>query len=188
MKKIIAFGGSNSSKSINQHLAVHAASLVKSALVTVIDLNDYELPLYNIDIEENDGIPENAKKLKALFDSQDGFIIALPEHNSSFSVFFKNTIDWISRVHMSFFDNKPITLLATSPGPGGGRSVLAHAEKVLGGYLAGKVISTTPFPSYYQNSELTSEGKLTITDDSIASQVQEAAEALELKLTGEQGA
>tara|TARA_B100000809_G_C15029766_1_gene491518 strand:+ start:939 stop:1121 length:183 start_codon:yes stop_codon:yes gene_type:complete len=56
---------------------------------------------------------------------------------------------------------------------------LAHAEKVFGGYMAGKVISTTPFPSYYQNSELTSEGELTITDEAIAIQIQEVVAELE---------
>ena len=179
MKRIVVFSGSNSSKSINQNLAVYAASLVKTSQVTVIDLRDFELPLYNIDIEESEGIPENAHKLKSVFDAHDGFIIALPENNSSFSVFFKNAIDWVSRIHMSFFDNKPIVLLATSPGPGGGKSVLAHAKTVLGGYMAGKVISTTPFPSYYQNTELTSDGKLTITDETIANQIQEVVTGLE---------
>tara|TARA_B100000809_G_C15029766_1_gene491517 strand:+ start:566 stop:952 length:387 start_codon:yes stop_codon:yes gene_type:complete len=114
MKKIIAFSGSNSSKSINQKLAVYAASLVKNCEVTVIDLRDFELPLYSIDFEETQGIPENAQKLKTIFDAHDGFIISLPENNSSFSVFFKNAIDWVSRIHMSFFDNKPITYLISN--------------------------------------------------------------------------
>ena len=92
MKKLLAFSGSSSSKSINQQLVIHVTSFVKNNKVTVIDLRDYPLPLFSIDIEENEGIPENAKKLKQLFDKHDGFIIALPEHNTSMTAFFKNMI------------------------------------------------------------------------------------------------
>ena len=151
MKKILTFSGSNSSKSINQALVKHVTSFVKNNKVTEIDLRDYPLPLYSLDIEENEGIPENARKLKQLFDKHDAFIISLPEHNTSMTAFFKNTIDWLSRIQMSLFNNKPILLLSASPGPGGGRSVLAQAETVLSGYLAGKVIGKLGLAKFYDS-------------------------------------
>lgn len=182
MKKILAFSGSNSSKSMNTKLARYAGSLAIKNSITEIDLRDYPLPIYSHDIEENDGIPDNARALKALFERHDGFIIALPENNNSFSAFFKNAIDWISRVHMSFFDHKPIALFATSPGPGGGRSVLAHAEKVLSGYMAGKVIGAVPVPQFFHNTETRTNGVIVVKDENIDAAIKELVLRLEKEL------
>ena len=181
MKKLLAFSGSSSSKSINQQLVKHVTSFVKNNKVTVIDLRDYPLPLFSIDIEENEGIPENAKKLKQLFDKHDGFIIALPEHNTSMTAFFKNMIDWLSRVKVSVFENKPILLLSTSPGPGGGRSVLAQAEPVLSGYLAGKVIGKYGLAKFYDNVEMNG-GIIQIKDEEARNNIKGLIEKLENEL------
>ena len=181
MKKLLAFSGSSSSKSINQQLVIHVTSFVKNNKVTVIDLRDYPLPLFSIDIEENEGIPENAKKLKQLFDKHDGFIIALPEHNTSMTAFFKNMIDWLSRVKVSVFENKPILLLSTSPGPGGGRSVLAQAEPVLSGYLAGKIIGKYGLAKFYDNVEMNG-GIIQIKDEEARNNIKGLIEKLENEL------
>ena len=95
MAKILAFGASNSRKSINKELASYVATLMKDHSITIVDLNDYELPLYGIDLENESGYPENAKRFAALIEEHDGLIISLAEHNSNFTAVFKNLGDWI---------------------------------------------------------------------------------------------
>ncbi|WNJ17926.1 NADPH-dependent FMN reductase [Pontibacter sp. G13] len=179
MKRIIAFGGSNSKASINQQLATLAADMIKEAEVTIVNLRDYPLPLYGIDHEKEIGIPEEAHRLKALFDAHDGFVISLAEHNSSLAVAFKNAIDWMSRIHMQLFDQKPIVLLSTSPGPGGGRGALAHGEKVLSGYLAGKIVGTMAVPKYYDQVELGEMGRSVISEVETRTGIEQLMKQLE---------
>ena len=97
--RILAFGGSLRRQSWNQKLASIAADGARSAgaEVNVISLRDYPLPLFDEDLEAEQGLPENAKKLKALFREHHGLIISSPEYNSSVSAALKNAIDWISR-------------------------------------------------------------------------------------------
>ncbi|NRA13558.1 MAG: NAD(P)H-dependent oxidoreductase [Crocinitomicaceae bacterium] len=116
MGKILAFSGSNSKNSINQKLVQATAELVESNEVEVIDLRDYDAPLYGIDLETEKGIPESMKKLSAKMGSVDGYIISTPEHNGSMSALLKNTIDWLSRIEQKAFQNKPTVFLSTSPG------------------------------------------------------------------------
>ena len=142
MSKILAFSGSSSAKSINQRLISHVARRLKEAEVSVIDIRDYPLPVYSIDIEQNEGIPENALKLRALFDGHDGFLIACPEHNGLPPVIFKNLVDWLSRMEGKVFQQKPVLALATSPGPRGGQTVLGILTQLLprwGAQLVGTV-------------------------------------------------
>lgn len=182
MKKIIAFSGSNSSKSINQKLVIYVSGLISSHEVSVIDLRNFVMPLYSIDIEESEGIPESVFRLKALFDEHDGFIIALPEHNTSLTAVFKNTIDWVSRIHMSFFAHKPIALLSTSPGPGGGKNALDHGAKVLSGYMSGNVVGTAFVPKFHQNTETGINGSIKIVDSEIGENINELVTKLETSL------
>jgi chromate reductase, NAD(P)H dehydrogenase (quinone) len=95
MKKVLVFAGSNSRTSINQMLVTYASTLLKNTEATVIELKDYPAPVFSEDIEKNEGHPETLKALNELFKSHDGFIISLPEYNSSVSPVFKNTVDWI---------------------------------------------------------------------------------------------
>ncbi len=159
MKKILAFSGSNSSQSINQRLVRFAASLVESAEVTVVNFREYEMPIYSMDREQGEGIPDAAQQLKQLFDTHDAFIISTPEHNSSFPAVFKNTIDWLSRIDMKVFAGKPIALMGTSPGPGGARGAIAHVEKVVSGYLSGRVVGTFSLPKFTHNA-VVEEGEI----------------------------
>ena len=115
-KRILAFSGSNSKNSINQKLVQATAELVESNEVEVIDLRDYDAPLYGIDLETEKGIPESMKKLSAKMGSVDGYIISTPEHNGSMSALLKNTIDWLSRIEQKAFQNKRTVFLSTSPG------------------------------------------------------------------------
>jgi NAD(P)H-dependent FMN reductase len=128
MKKIIAFAGSNSKDSINKQLAVYASSLVENVEVTVLDLNDFELPIYGIDYEIEHGIPDNTHKFLDHMRASDGMVISLAEHNGAYATVFKNIFDWMSRVEGKTFLGKPMLLMATSPGARGGQSVLDIAS------------------------------------------------------------
>ncbi|WNH10175.1 NADPH-dependent FMN reductase [Thalassobellus suaedae] len=128
MKKIIAFAGSNSKQSINKQLVTYAASLVEGADVNVLDLNDFELPLYGIDYENEHGIPENAYKFIEFIKNSDGILLSLAEHNGAYTTVFKNLFDWMSRIEGKTFFDKPMLLMATSPGGRGGASVLDLAK------------------------------------------------------------
>lgn len=150
MKKIIALGGSNSKKSINKVLATYAAHEVKNAIVDVVDLNDYPLPLYGTDLEAENGIPENAINLNNYLDQADGLVISLAEHNGSYAAFFKNTMDWLSRIDIKVWKDKPMLLLATSPGARGGRTVLEQA-KVSFPHLGGNIITDFSLVKFYEN-------------------------------------
>ncbi|GGK34649.1 FMN reductase [Yeosuana aromativorans] len=128
MKHIIAFAGSNSKHSINKQLVTYVSGLTKDCQVEMLDLNDYELPIYGIDYENEVGIPDNAHKFLNKLKSSDGIIISLAEHNGAYSTAFKNIFDWMSRIESKLFFDKPMLLMATSPGGRGGQSVLAIAR------------------------------------------------------------
>ena len=129
MKKIVAFGASSSKKSINKQFASYAASLISDADSIIIDLNDFEMPIYSIDYENEKGIPEKAFKFKEIIKSADGIIISFAEHNSVYTAAFKNIFDWISRIEKIVWYNKPMLLLSTSDGSRGAKTVLEIAHK-----------------------------------------------------------
>jgi NAD(P)H-dependent FMN reductase len=138
MNRIIAFAGSTRTNSYNKKILKTAVFGARDAgaEVTVIDLQDYSLPLYDGDLEEKFGIPENAKKLKELFNLHHGLLMALPEYNSSMSGVFKNTIDWVSRsdqneMPLESLKGKIAALLSASPGSLGGIRGLEHARAML---------------------------------------------------------
>ena len=138
MIKILAFAGSIRRDSWNKKLINCAVTSVKSvgADVTLIDLADYPLPLYDGDLEAAEGVPENALKLKALFKSHDALLIAAPEYNSSITPLLKNTLDWISREWQGEsglvpYQHKVAAILATSPGQFGGMRMLPHLRQIL---------------------------------------------------------
>lgn len=134
--KILAFAGSLRKDSVNKKLIQIAIKGAKEAgaQVTYIDLKDYPLPVYDQDIEDAQGLPENAKKLKALMLQHDGFLISCPEYNSSLPGVFKNVIDWASRqatpdeVYLCCYIDKVVTLMSASPSYLGGLRCLTHAR------------------------------------------------------------
>ena len=140
MARLLFFAGSARKDSTNKKLAKLAAGLAreKGAEVTFIDLKDFEMPLYDGDLEDEKGLPENARRLKQLFIDHDGFFIASPEYNSSFSPLLKNTLDWISRVGeenekpLLAYTGKIAALAATSPGGLGGLRGLVSLRMMLG--------------------------------------------------------
>ncbi|MCH2043514.1 MAG: NAD(P)H-dependent oxidoreductase [Saprospiraceae bacterium] len=126
-KKILAFGASSSIHSINKQLATFAAQQVKNATVTLLDLNNFEMPIYSVDKEQQLGIPKEAQLFKQHVRETDGIIISFAEHNGAYSAAFKNIYDWMSRIGMPAWENKPMLLLSTSPGGRGGLGVLTLA-------------------------------------------------------------
>lgn len=139
MCKLLAFSGSLRQHSFNQSIVIAASDGAKAAgaEVTIVHLNDFKAPLFNEDDEAASGIPANAKKLKALMMEHDGFLIATPEYNSSFSAALKNAIDWASRMEegetpLQAFKGKTATLMAASPGAIGGIRGLVPLSMLLG--------------------------------------------------------
>ena len=148
--KIIAFGGSPSKNSINKKLATYAASLFENAEVEVLDLNDFEMPLFTVDIEPAIGKHPLAQTFLDKIASADILIISLAENNGNYSVAFKNVFDWCSRITAKVFQDKPMLLMATSPGARGGASVLEIAKKAFPFY-GGNVKATFSLPNFDAN-------------------------------------
>jgi NAD(P)H-dependent FMN reductase len=139
MPRILAFAGSTRSGSFNKKLVSIAAKGARDAgaEVTLIDLKDFPLPLFDQDLEAEQGMPENGAKLKKLFIDHDGLLIASPEYNSSITAVLKNAIDWVSRPapgepSLVAFRGKVATLLSASPGALGGLRALVHVRSILG--------------------------------------------------------
>ena len=150
MKKIITIAGSNSQKSINKSLITYTSGLLEDVEIISIDLNDYVLPIYGVDFEAENGIPTAVKRLDELFNTADGFMVSLAEHNGSYAAVFKNTIDWLSRVNMKIWKEKPMLLMATSPGGRGGASVLQAASAYFP-FMGASITDTFTLPSFYDN-------------------------------------
>lgn len=150
MKKIIAFAGSNSTASINKKLAIYTASQLEDVEVTTLDLNDFELPFYGIDYETANGIPETAHTFLNYIKESDGIILSLAEHNGAYSSAFKNVFDWVSRIDGKLWSDKPMLLMATSPGGRGGASVLDIAKGRFP-YMGGNIVATFSLPGFNDN-------------------------------------
>ncbi len=173
-RKIIAFGASSSRRSINKKLATYAGTLLDNADVEVLDLNDYELPLFSIDREDQMGQPELAQAFLKKITECDGIIISFAEHNGAYSAAYKNLYDWISRIQPKVYRDKPMVLLSTSPGGRGGQSVL---ELALGqvARFGGQVKASVAVPSFGENFDVEAG---VISNDEIAGQIRDAVERL----------
>lgn len=140
MKKILAFSGSLRANSYNQKLVKLAADAARSAgaEVTLISLREFPLPLFDEDLEAEQGKPENAKLLKALFLRHNTLLIASPEYNSMITAALKNAFDWVSRpdsadeAPLSAFAGKTAAILSASPGAYGGARSLGFLRPFLG--------------------------------------------------------
>ena len=153
--KILAIGASNNSNSINRTLAVYAAGLVEGAEVEVLDIQGYEMPLYSDEREQRFGQPLQARNFFKKIGGADALVISFAEHNGSYTAAWKNLFDWTSRIDIRVFQGKPTVYLATSPGPGGARSVLAAAEgsaPFFGADLVGS-LSIPGFHSVFDNEQ-----------------------------------
>lgn len=148
--RVLAFAGSTRADSFNKKLVRVAADCARDAgaEVTLVDLRDFPMPFYDGDLEVAHGLPDNARKLKALMVSHDGFLLACPEYNSSISAVLKNALDWISRAQpdeppMPAFRGKVAGLLAASPGNLGGVRGLFAVRQIL--TVLGTIVLPTQF-------------------------------------------
>ncbi|MGY8869883.1 MAG: NADPH-dependent FMN reductase [Pseudomonadales bacterium] len=151
--KIVAFAASSSKKSINKKLAAYASSLLESSHIDLLDLNDYELPLFSEDKESELGKPALAQAFLEKIAGCDALVISFAEHNGSYSAAYKNLFDWCSRINPKVFQNKSMVLLSTSPGARGGAGVLAQALNSAP-FFAGEVKASCSVPSFYENFDM----------------------------------
>ncbi|MCP3688015.1 MAG: NAD(P)H-dependent oxidoreductase [Gammaproteobacteria bacterium] len=172
--KILAFAATSSTKSINNLLVKYAASQLKDVETEILDINDYELPLFSEDREAQLGQPELARAFLDKIANSDAVIISFAEHNGSYTVAYKNIFDWASRINPKVFQNKPMVLLATSPGPGGASSVLAAAT-ASAPYFDGVVKASLSVPGFYDNFDIEQRR---ITTDEINGQLLSAVNSL----------
>ncbi|MBT0608423.1 NADPH-dependent FMN reductase [Aequorivita echinoideorum] len=161
MKNILVFSGSNSSRSINQKLINFAASQVAGYTINSIKLIDFELPVFSEDIEREKGYSINLKMLMNKIKEADALIISVNEHNSMVSAFFKNVLDWLSRLDRKFLEGKKILLMSTSNGKRGGASALEYTKNSFARF-GGEVVESFSFPSFSENF---SEEKQSISNE-----------------------
>ena len=182
--KLLAFAASNSSQSINRQLVDYAIRLLTEGQtegvpadeveISTIDLNDFEMPIYSIDRQNADGIPQPAHDFYDTIGAADALLISFAEHNGSYTVAYKNVFDWASRINMRVYHDKPIVMLSTSPGGGGGGFVLRTAGH-LAGYFGNEVLASLAIPRFGENFD-TEAG--VVSDPDLDAQLRDALATL----------
>lgn len=147
---ILAFAGSNSTKSINFQLVKYTTALATDHETTLLNLANYPFPMYTEDYEKAKGFSNSLMELRDDIKSADGLIISVNEHNGNPSAYFKNLIDWLSRLERKFLEGKQIMLMGASPGGRGAIGSIGVVEKLLPRF-GGEVVSTFSLPSFHQN-------------------------------------
>jgi chromate reductase len=162
--RILAFAGSARRESFNKTMIKIAAAgaTAAGAKVTLIDVADYPLPLFNQDEEAAKGLPESAVKLKQLFLEHNGLLMACPEYNSSITPLWKNMIDWVSRqapgeAPLAAYRGKVATIMSASPGKLGGLRGLVTVRSILGNI--GVVVLPDQIAIAEANNSFTAEGR-----------------------------
>ncbi len=171
--KVLAFGASTSSHSINRQLANFAASQIPDAVVTDLDLRSLDLPIYSADEEETNGPPQDAQKFVDAIQEHDLLVVSLAEHNGSYTAAFKNLYDWASRIEQKVWAGKPMLLLSTSPGGRGGTSVLETGEAKFS-RMGADIRATLSLGSFHDNFD----SEKGVTDDDFVAKLQNAIEKL----------
>lgn len=172
--KVIAFGASTSSTSINKFLASYVAKLIPGADVEVLDINNYNVPMFSEDKEKEIGQAEGAKTFLADLAKADALVISFAEHNGYYPAAYKNLFDWSTRINQKVYQDIPAVYLATSPGPGGAQSVLAAAN-ASAGYFGGNVKGSLSVASFYDKVDLAAGA---VTDSELDAQLKELAAKL----------
>ena len=176
MKTIVSIGGSNSKNSINKILAEHVATLVNEVRVVKVDLNEFSMPIFSIDVENEEGFSKGVLALNKIVSEADGFVISLAEHNGAYSVAFKNAFDWLSRIEGKVWRNKPMILLSTSPGERGGQTALDIAKGRLP-YNGAIITGSMAFPNFFDNFK-----EDAIVNEELKNQINDLVTTFESKL------
>jgi chromate reductase len=134
-------------------LISYAARFLVDEEVEIIDINDYEMPLYSVDRERETGIPQQAWQFYEKIGDADTLLIAFAEHNGFYTAAYKNLFDWTSRIDRKVYQGKPAVLLATSPGPGGARRVLQVAKESAP-IFGMDVQADLSIPRFYENFDM----------------------------------
>ncbi len=183
--RILVFSGSARKASLNKKLARVAADAARAAggEVTYVDLDDYPMPVYHGDLEANEGMPENARRLRDLFMSHDALLISSPENNQSITALLKNVIDWLSRdigdgkgpnSGLAPYRGKVAGIMNATPGPYGGVRHLHHLRQVLSGLRV--IVLPDQVQLARADQAFDSEGRL--TDERMANAVRALADSL----------
>ncbi|MEM6635433.1 MAG: NADPH-dependent FMN reductase [Pseudomonadota bacterium] len=155
VSNVLVIAATNSTTSINRRLAVHAAEILRdelaaSVMIDVLDLNDYDMPVFSPE-RQAQGIPPAAQKFYDRIGASDGLIMSFAEYNGSYTAAFKNVFDWASRIDMKIYQNKPLLAMATSVGGRGGQNVLrtvVEAAPFFGANLTGQ-FNFGPFAEHF---------------------------------------
>lgn len=179
--KLLAFAATNSRAGINRQLVSYATRLLEEGLVgdinvETIDLNDYEMPIYSADRQEESGIPRAAHDFLARISESDALLISFAEHNGHYTAAYKNLFDWASRIDRRVYQDKPTVMLATAPGPGGGRNVL-EAAVASAPFFGNDVVASLSIPHFHDHFD-TATG--TLADPTLDARLREALSALGL--------
>ena len=150
MAKIIAFAGSNSSHSINYQLVRYSCDLIEGHDIQLLNLVNFPFPMFSVDLEKEKGYSNSLIEFRDDIASSQGLILSVNEYNSGPSAYFKNVLDWLSRVDRSFLDQTKVLLMSTSPGKRGGISSLAYSEQQLPRFGA-EIVATFSMPSFHTN-------------------------------------
>jgi chromate reductase len=176
--KILAFGTSNNRQSINHSLALYAAGLAANAEVEMLDIHDYEMPIFSDEREQQLGQPPQARAFRQKIVEADALVVSFAEHNGSYTAAYKNLFDWASRIDGSVFQNKPVVYLSTSPGPGGAANVLAAAVNSAK-HFGATVVASMSVPRFHDNFD-SDAGH--ITNPAQHKELQQAMQLLESAL------
>ncbi|MBD1421757.1 NADPH-dependent FMN reductase [Sphingobacterium chuzhouense] len=152
---ILAFAASNSSTSINKKFVTSVSKYYKEPndVIEIIDLHDFEAPLFSEDCEKTDGIPSTAYDLAKKIDEADFILVSFAEHNGNYSAAYKNITDWVSRIPgRKIYNGKPLFIMATSNGKRGGQSVLDIAANRLAKDGA-DILEIFSLPQFSENFE-----------------------------------
>ncbi|WP_413513851.1 NADPH-dependent FMN reductase [Myroides odoratus] len=147
--KVIGFGASISSTSINKKLAAFALDFFQEDEVELIDLNEYAVPVFSVD-REKEHFPDEAKAFLEKLKEADVLVCSMAEHNRNWTGAFKNLFDWCSRIDLKVLQEKPMLLMSTSPGGYGGQNSLNIAKTVFPSF-GGVIIETFALPKFYEN-------------------------------------
>lgn len=178
MSTILAFAGSNSSTSINYELVTYLTTQLQENSFELLKLSDIDLIVYSEDEQRTNGFPASIHQINKYIQASEGIIISVNEHNSNPSAFFKNVLDWLSRLERKFFEGKKVFLLSTSNGARGGMSSLEVVKNLIPRF-GGEVVDTFSFPSFSENFSTVDK---TITNEELKKEILEKLHYFENQL------
>ncbi|MCK0159714.1 NADPH-dependent FMN reductase [Allomuricauda sp. F6463D] len=168
MAAILVLAGSNSSASINFKLVKYTVSLVQDHDIQTLNMAVYPFPMYSMDYERDNGFSNSLVELKEDIKNSSGLILSVNEHNGNPSAYFKNVLDWLSRLDRNFLEGTKVLLMSTSAGKRGAKGALEVIQNMLPRFGA-EIVSTFSLPSFRDN--FSDQGVL---DEALKSEHKEA--------------